>query len=228
MASRTASGYGCSSIGRAPDSKSGGWGFKSLRPCYCEPLAVGPRASVLPGRRRVTAHNLKEKLFSQEFHPPKTPASTVFNHRDQAVSENSADSFASELTRATLYKRNQGRLARRLTFAAVAAIAILGSVSLRNSFLMSYEAPVSYGIPIILGAVGCWVAFRAVNRPNFAEFLISTESEVEKVHWPDRPHVHRATVVVLVTMLLMGALLFVFDMIWQRFFSLIGFLEFVG
>ena len=24
---------GCSSIGRAPDSKSGGWGFKSLRPC---------------------------------------------------------------------------------------------------------------------------------------------------------------------------------------------------
>ncbi len=66
-----------------------------------------------------------------------------------------------------------------------------------------------------------------INQPKFAEFLISTESEVEKVHWPDRPHVHRATVVVLVTMLLMGALLFVFDMIWQRFFSLIGFLEFV-
>ena len=25
--------YGCSSIGRALDSKSSGWGFKSLRPC---------------------------------------------------------------------------------------------------------------------------------------------------------------------------------------------------
>ena len=27
--------YGCSSIGRAADSKSAGWGFKSLRPCLC-------------------------------------------------------------------------------------------------------------------------------------------------------------------------------------------------
>lgn len=144
------------------------------------------------------------------------------------MSENSADSFASELTRTTLYKRNQGRLARRLTFGAVAAIAILGAMSLRNSFLLPYSASVSYGIPIVLSLAGCWIAFRAVNRPNFAEFLISTESEVEKVHWPDRPHVHRATIVVLVTMLLMGALLFVFDMIWQRVFSFVGFLEFVG
>lgn len=143
------------------------------------------------------------------------------------MSENSANSFASELTRATLYKRNQGRLARRITGALIAAIAILGAVSLRNSFLIGSTQAVEYGVPIAMSLAGCWIAFRVIHHPSFAEFLISTESEVEKVHWPDRPHVHRATVVVLVTMLLMGALLFVFDMIWQRFFSLIGFLEFV-
>jgi preprotein translocase subunit SecE len=71
------------------------------------------------------------------------------------------------------------------------------------------------------------MAFRAIHFEKFAEFLIATEAEVEKVHWPDRQHVHRASVVVIVTMLFMGGLLFVFDMIWRTVFSAIGFLQIV-
>lgn len=90
---------------------------------------------------------------------------------------------------------------------------------------MLESAPVvRWSVLGIVTLLGVWVAFRVVHHAQFAEFLISTESEVEKVHWPDREHVRRATVVVIVTMLLMGALLFVFDLVWQWLFTQIGFL----
>ena len=143
------------------------------------------------------------------------------------MSQNSANTFLMELLSFSSYKRNQGRLARRLTGAAIAAIAILGAWALRNAFLSQSDVVIGYGIPLTIGALGCCLGFRVMHHPKFAEFLIATESEVEKVHWPDRPHVHRATIVVMVTMLLMGAMLFVFDMIWREVFSYIGFLEFV-
>lgn len=144
------------------------------------------------------------------------------------MSQNSANTFLTELTRFSVYKRNQGRLARRVTGALIAAIAFLGAWALKNSFLIGENSAIEFGIPFVITAAGCWLGFRVIHHPKFAEFLIATETEVEKVHWPDRPHVHRATIVVIVTMLLMGAMLFVFDWIWRIVFSAIGFLEFVN
>ena len=152
------------------------------------------------------------------------------------MAQNSGTTFVSELTRVSVYKRSQGKRARLLTSAAIALITFLGAMSLQRSFLMGTglsealgvpQAVTKWGIPGLICAVGFWIAFRVIHHERFAEFLISTESEVEKVQWPDRQHVHRATIVVIVTMLLMGALLFVFDFIWQKVFSFIGFLEFI-
>lgn len=141
------------------------------------------------------------------------------------MSQNPENTFVSDLLSTRLYKWSQGRLARRLTGVAVAAIAILGAWSLQSTFLVDSSNAVKYGIPGAIGLAGMWLGFRLINHSKFAEFLISTESEVEKVHWPDRAHVHRATVVVIVTMLLMGGFLFVCDMVWQFVFTRIGFLE---
>lgn len=141
------------------------------------------------------------------------------------MSQNTETTLAADLASPRLYKWGQGKLARRLTGLAVAAIAVLGAWSLQSAFLVDSSDAVKYGIPGLICVVGVWVAFRIVNHAKFAEFLISTESEVEKVHWPDRAHVHRATVVVVVTMLLMGGFLFVCDMLWQYVFTAIGFLE---
>jgi preprotein translocase subunit SecE len=143
------------------------------------------------------------------------------------VAQNSGGTFWSELVSFGLYKRSQGRLARRLSGVAVAAIAILGAWSGQVTFAPEAAWPVKYGIPLTVAALGCWLAFRIINYEKFAEFLIATEIEVEKVHWPDRQHVQRASVVVIVTMLLMGAMLFLFDVIWRYVFSAIGFLQFV-
>jgi preprotein translocase SecE subunit len=141
------------------------------------------------------------------------------------VSQNTENTFVADLMSSRLYKWAQGRLARRLTGVAVAAIAVIGAWSLQTTFLVESSDAVKYGIPGAIGLVGVWVGFRIINHSRFAEFLISTESEVEKVHWPDRAHVHRATVVVIVTMLLMGGFLLVCDMVWQYVFTAIGFLE---
>ena len=140
------------------------------------------------------------------------------------MAQNSGGTFWSELVSSGLYKRSQGRLARRLSGVAIAAIAILGAWSGQMTFAAEADASIKYGIPGAVAVLGCWLAFRVIHFEKFAEFLIATETEVEKVHWPDRQHVQRASVVVIVTMLLMGGMLFLFDVVWRFVFSYIGFL----
>lgn len=135
-------------------------------------------------------------------------------------------SLLAELGRASLYKRSQGRVARGVTAAVIAIISCYGSWALYRTFLTRLSPELKYGVPGVLAFLGVWVAFRLTHHDRFAEFLIATESEVDKVHWPDRKHIHRATVVVVVTMLLMGAMLFVFDLVWQVVFEAVGFLEY--
>jgi preprotein translocase subunit SecE len=74
--------------------------------------------------------------------------------------------------------------------------------------------------------VSSWIAFRAVNIPKFADFLVSVESELEKVTWPSRHEVIQATIVVLVAMFSLGVFLFLIDLLWTWLFSFIGFTEY--
>lgn len=131
-----------------------------------------------------------------------------------------------ELLRFGVYKPNQGRLVRQFTFFGVAILAAFGCITLANGPLGVSAKPVQVGVPLAVWAVSCWIAYRAVNIPRFADFLISVESELEKVTWPLRQEVIQATVVVLVTMFFLGAFLFVVDLVWQQLFSLVGFVEY--
>ena len=73
--------------------------------------------------------------------------------------------------------------------------------------------------------VGLWLAFRLVNYPRFANFLIAVEGEMDKVSWSDQDYLKRATGVVLGTMLLLGMILWGYDFFWFRLFSLIRILD---
>jgi preprotein translocase subunit SecE len=141
------------------------------------------------------------------------------------MSQDSTGTTRSTFLRADSYKPNQGRLARRLTGGIVAVIGFFGAWSLHSSYLADSTAEWVLAIPFAVFLIGLWFAYRIINQPKFADFLISTESEVEKVNWPDRQYVHRATIVVIVTMLVMGAMLFLFDLVWQTLFEAIGFLD---
>lgn len=58
------------------------------------------------------------------------------------------------------------------------------------------------------------LAFRAVNVPDFAEFLVATEAEMNKVSWSTRKRLAQDTVVVLITTLLMTLFLLAVDLFW--------------
>ncbi len=62
-------------------------------------------------------------------------------------------------------------------------------------------------------ALGAWIAFRIVNIPSFADFLISVEAEMNKVSWPSRGELYRASLVVIVVIFLLTAILFTYDLV---------------
>ena len=55
--------------------------------------------------------------------------------------------------------------------------------------------------------------------PTFADFLIATEAEMNKVSWTNRKRLVQDTVVVLVTVFLFTMFLFVVDILWIRILS---------
>ena len=137
-----------------------------------------------------------------------------------------------ELFRFALYKSRQGRLVRRATFVCLVVLCGAGSFALAGQMqgVMAdnpqYAQYVRVGLPLAVWAVFCWISFRAVNVPKFADFLISVEAELERVVWPGTQQVAQATIVVLVVMFSLGIFLTVADFIWKWMFKLIGFIEY--
>ena len=79
-----------------------------------------------------------------------------------------------------------------------------------------------YGVPLLIFAFGAWIAYRLVNVPAFADFLISVEAEMNKVSWPGREELIRASFVVIGVMFFLAAILFVYDFIFSKLLKLIG------
>ena len=125
------------------------------------------------------------------------------------------------------YKRNQGRVTRQVTTAGIALVALLGTISLSQGPLADVQnAAVRVGVPTALFLIGLWLAFRIVNYSQFADFLISVEAEMNKVSWPSRNELFRASIVVIVVIFFLAALLFIYDIILKAilggFFGLGG------
>ena len=88
--------------------------------------------------------------------------------------------FVQELFHTGIYKRTQGRVTRQVTFAAI-ALAIVAGLWRLNLILMSYSVGVAYAVPGVLLLLGLWAGYRIVNVPEFADFLIAVEAEMNKV-----------------------------------------------
>jgi preprotein translocase SecE subunit len=74
---------------------------------------------------------------------------------------------------------------------------------------------VQFTLPLLLLAVSLWLAWRVVNMPAFADFLIATEAELNKVSWTTQKKLVQDTTVVLITVLLMAVFLFGMDWTWK-------------
>ena len=133
--------------------------------------------------------------------------------------------FRSELLRAGVYKRSQGRVARQLTFAALAGTLAIGVWRLSQLLPLWFAAApgsatsvdvgvVRFLVPGLLLAAGTWFAFRLVNVPWFADFLIAVESEMAKVSWPTVDQVIRSSIVIIFLMFALAGILAAYDLFW--------------
>jgi len=139
------------------------------------------------------------------------------------------------------YKGNQGVRVRRGTIIALLVVGVCGIITLvshrtlgtgrygandwiweipftktedRASLYLPIMHQIHITVPILL-AVGClWIAWRVVNWPAFADFLIATEAEINKVSWTTARRLKQDTIVVLVAVFLFTAFLFIVDLLW--------------
>jgi preprotein translocase subunit SecE len=117
---------------------------------------------------------------------------------------------------ASRYKRTQGKIARQLTLAAMAVAVAVAAWKMSS---LADESIGKYVVPLAVLAFGWWVSWRIVNVPRFADFLISVEAEMNKVSWPGRSELWRASMVVIVVIFFLAGLLYVYDIILKAIFS---------
>jgi preprotein translocase subunit SecE len=123
--------------------------------------------------------------------------------------------FLQELFQTNLYKRSQGRVVRQVTFAVIALIIALGCWALSFDLQDSSNRALRYGLPLALLLAGGWAAFRLIHLPQFADFLISVEAEMNKVAWPKRRELINASIVVMILIFALAFMLFGFDLFLQ-------------
>lgn len=122
-----------------------------------------------------------------------------------------------ELLSTGIYKRSQGRITRQITFGAIFAALAAGMYRVMQT-MSGFPVGWKLAVPSLLLVIGVWMAYRLVNLPAFADFLIAVEAEMNKVSWPTRHELIRASIVVLVTMFALTVSLLVFDTVWQQLF----------
>lgn len=143
------------------------------------------------------------------------------------------------------YKKTQGLKVRRATLLGILTIVGCGIYSLLNHHTLEFGLPdrnnwvlwlpggtglillpdVRFTVPILLTLGSLWFAYRVVNYPAFADFLIATEAEINKVSWTTRRKLVQDTIVVLTTVVLMTAFIFFVDIAWGWGLSKIGVLQ---
>lgn len=136
----------------------------------------------------------------------------------------SGPSLTRELFTNTVYKPNQGRFVRQLSALAIWIVAALACWSLYSTLRAALPAgsPAIPAVPAVTLAAALWFGYRVVNWPRFADFLIAVEAEMNKVTWPSKDELKRASVVVIFTIFFLAVALFLFDILWQAIFSAIG------
>lgn len=138
--------------------------------------------------------------------------------------------FLPELFATSLYKKNQGRMVRQVTCLAIWVFVAIAVFRFHQYFLAKNVAwllgqdktALSYLVAVAMGGLGAWVGYRLVNWPRFADFLISVEAELAKVSWPTQKELVKASLVVIFTILLMSAILFLYDALWRLLFQTLG------
>ena len=98
----------------------------------------------------------------------------------------------------------------------------------RSAAIASAEGTVraiSLGVCAAVLAGAALLAWRLMNKPEHADFLIATDSEMKKVNWTSRRELIGSTKVVILFMFLIAAILFLIDILFGYVFYAINVLK---
>ncbi len=133
----------------------------------------------------------------------------------------------------TIYKRGQGYWTRMGTAMGAALIAFLSGQfvygrlqALSALYGWKLNPGAMFAISAAVFALLMLWAWRLMNRPTNADFLIATDSEMKKVNWTTRKELIGSTKVVCFFVVLISAILFGLDVIFGYLFYAIRVLEF--
>ena len=150
-----------------------------------------------------------------------TKEKTIASNSGSKGSAGSGSLIPPELFQFGSYKPSQGRTVRMVTAITFGVIMALSAWRLYET-LVSAAPGVRWGASAGLLAIGWWLSFRIVNVARFADFLIAVEAEMTKVSWPTQTELRRASAVVIIFIVSLASVLFLFDLVWQKVFQLIG------
>jgi preprotein translocase subunit SecE len=106
-------------------------------------------------------------------------------------------------------------MVRQFTCLAIWVATVLAAWQTHPTLTVDWQvsSPVAYGVAGFVLVAGLWFGFRIVNLPSFADFLIAVEAEMNKVSWPSRTELIRASMVVIVLMFGLTIVLFTYDFV---------------
>lgn len=136
-----------------------------------------------------------------------------------------ASEWIRPLLSASLYKPGMGQKVRQSTVVGIAGLVIWGAYSFAQG--KPVGSP-DFVIALVVSILGTWVAWRVTHVPRFADFLINTEAEVNKVSWPSWADLKMSTTVVVGLVVLTATFLFVTDTFWKWLLTMIGILKIGG
>jgi len=141
---------------------------------------------------------------------------------ERTPSGKTVTAYLQELFQLRLFKPKQGRNARQATLIAIGVVLAAGAWSLKTWLeAEGYSPSVTLGVPLAVLAATGWAAFRLIQLPRFAEFLIAVEAEMGKVSWPTQSELLKASSVVIFVIFGLAALLYMYDTILRYVLGLI-------
>lgn len=122
------------------------------------------------------------------------------------------------------YKRDQGRYIRLAAFWILWLLIFYGCIDLRYAMegwglpeslntewahlpVIRRVTPISIFAWVVLPLIAMFLLHRMLNKPKLADYLIETETELRKVAWPSFKDTRHASIVVVITVLILALFL---------------------
>ncbi|MGC4031385.1 MAG: preprotein translocase subunit SecE [Tepidisphaeraceae bacterium] len=127
----------------------------------------------------------------------------------------------------TVYKKGQGYYTRLGTaLLAMVLIVVTGLFVFQSAVQYSVSRGVAAGMTAVVVILTAILAWRLMNKPRNADFLIATDSEMKKVNWTSREELLGSTKIVVLFLFVIAAVLFVIDIVTAVVLQLIHVMKF--